>query len=58
MAFLRERAPVARVTEDGIRTYLAFRSRDASKKTLKNELDVTWQLQDYPVNRGVLRQLP
>ena len=58
VAFLRERAPVARVTEDDIRTYLAFRSREVSKKTLKNELDVTRQLLDYPVGRGVLRQLP
>jgi hypothetical protein len=41
-----------------IRTYLAFRSRDVSKKTLKNEPDVTWQLLDYPVSRGVLLQLP
>src|SRR5262249_21935153 len=31
---------------------------DVSKKTLKNELDVTRQLLDYPVSRGVLRQLP
>ncbi len=34
VAFLRERVPVARVTEDDIRTYLAFRSRDVSKKRL------------------------
>jgi hypothetical protein len=40
VAFLRARAPVARVTEDDIRTYLTFRSRDVGKKTLKNELDV------------------
>ncbi len=29
-AFLRERTPVARVTEDDIRAYLAFRSRGVS----------------------------
>ena len=58
VTFLRARAPVARITEDEIRTYLTVRSRDVSKKTLKNELDVVRQLLDYPVSRGVLRQLP
>lgn len=58
VAFLRERAPVARVTEDDIRAYLTVRSGGVSKKTLKNELDVARQLLDYPVSRGVLRQPP
>jgi hypothetical protein len=58
VAFLRERIPVVRVTEDDIRAYLASRSRDVRKKTLKNELDVARQLLDYPVRRGVLRQPP
>ena len=58
VAFLRERAPVARIAEDDIRAYLTFRSTDVSKKTLKIELDVARQLLDYPVSRGVLRQPP
>jgi len=57
-AFLRERAPVARVAEEDIRAYLAFRSAEVSKKTLKIELDIARQLLDYPVSRGVLRQPP
>ena len=58
VAFLRERAPVARIGEEDIRAYLTSRSPEASKKTLKIELDVARQLLDYPVSRGVLRQPP
>ena len=58
VAFLRERSPVARIGEDDIRAYLASRSTEIGKKTLKIELDIARQLLDYPVSRGVLRQPP
>jgi len=58
VAFLRERAVVARIAEEDIRAYLASRSTEVSKKTLKIELDVVRQLLDYPVSRGVLRPPP
>jgi len=58
VAFLRERAPVAQIAEEDIRAYLASRSTEVSKKTLKIELDVARRLLDYPVSRGVLRQPP
>jgi len=58
VAFLREQAPVARITEENIRAFLTSRSTEISTKTLKIELDVARQLLDYPVIRGVLRQPP
>ncbi len=58
VAFLRERAAVARIADGDISAYLTSRSTEVSKKTLKIELDVARQLLDYPVSRGVLRQPP
>jgi integrase len=58
VAFLRERAAVARIADEDIRAYLTSRSTEVSKKTMKVELDVARQLLDYPVGRGVLRQPP
>ncbi len=58
VAFLRERAAVARIADEDIRAYLTSRSTEVSKKTLKVELDVARQMLDYPVGRGVLRQPP
>ena len=58
VAFLGPRTPVARVSEADILAYLAARSTEVSKKTLKLELDIARQLLDHPVSGGVLRQPP